>query len=74
MSEINPSKLAGLFDTLNEPLSIESLQEIDMLLMRINGKDCEACGAPDCRTFAEDVVRERASQKDCFLIGARGKR
>ncbi len=72
-SEINPSKLAGLFDTPNEPLSIESLQEIDMLLERINGKDCGACGAPDCRTFAEDVVRGRASQKDCFLIGARGK-
>jgi hypothetical protein len=32
--------------------------------------DCAACGAPDCRTFAEDIVRGRASLQDCLWISA----
>ncbi|UCF91208.1 MAG: 4Fe-4S binding protein [Desulfobacterales bacterium] len=51
-----------------EPLTIASLQEIDTLLEKIQGKDCALCGAPNCRTFAEDVVRSRASLRDCFLM------
>jgi Na+-translocating ferredoxin:NAD+ oxidoreductase RNF subunit RnfB len=34
----------------------------------IHGNDCASCGAPDCRTFAEDVVRGEANLKDCFRI------
>jgi len=42
------------------------------ILEQIQGKDCAACGAPDCRTFAEDVVRERADVNDCLVLCARG--
>jgi ArsR family metal-binding transcriptional regulator len=31
------------------------------------------CGAPDCRTFAEDVVRGKVTLDECILVLARGK-
>ncbi|QTA87403.1 4Fe-4S domain-containing protein [Desulfonema magnum] len=67
------AKTACLFSIQEEPLSIEELMEIDNILERIHGMDCSACGAPDCRTFAEDVVRGEASLDDCVVLRARGK-
>jgi len=32
--------------------------------------DCGACGAPTCRSFAEDVVLERAPLEDCLVLAA----
>ena len=71
-AEAKPSKLQQLFGAQNEPLSIESLQEIERLLEHIHGIDCAACGAPDCRTFAEDVVRGMTSLDECLILHARG--
>jgi hypothetical protein len=70
-AEINASKLQQLFGTRRDPLSIQSLQEIDKLVDRIQGYNCAACGAPDCRRFAEDVVRGLSSLDDCLVMGAR---
>jgi Na+-translocating ferredoxin:NAD+ oxidoreductase RNF subunit RnfB len=69
-TEKNPSKLTRLFGASKEALSLDSLQEIESVVARLKGTDCMACGAPDCRTFAEDVVRGQAALKDCFIIGA----
>jgi Na+-translocating ferredoxin:NAD+ oxidoreductase RNF subunit RnfB len=55
------------------PLSLSQLNEIDNLLETIQGTDCAACGAPDCRTFAEDVVRGNASVEDCLFLKVRGE-
>jgi Na+-translocating ferredoxin:NAD+ oxidoreductase RNF subunit RnfB len=46
------------------------MQEIEKVMELIEGTDCSACGAPDCRTFAEDVVRGDANLKDCLFVGA----
>ena len=35
------------------------------------GIDCGACGAPNCRAFAEDVVRGVASRADCIVERSR---
>ncbi len=66
-------KLACAFGAQKKPLSIEELQEIDSLLELIQGMDCSACGAPNCRAFAEDVVRGKASLADCLVFQARKK-
>jgi Na+-translocating ferredoxin:NAD+ oxidoreductase RNF subunit RnfB len=29
--------------------------------------DCGSCGAPNCRAFAEDVVRGKADINDCRI-------
>ena len=69
----SPSKLINLFGAQKEALSIESLQKIESILEIIHGTDCAACGAPDCQTFAEDIVRGNASLKDCLWLSARSK-
>ncbi|MCP4345887.1 MAG: hypothetical protein GY795_10225 [Desulfobacterales bacterium] len=66
------SELARMFGAKKAPLSIDNLQEIEMLVNIIDGMDCSACGAPDCRTFAEDVVRGEASPEECLVLRARG--
>ncbi|RCW53991.1 [Fe-Fe] hydrogenase large subunit C-terminal domain-containing protein [Halanaerobium sp. ST460_2HS_T2] len=59
----NVSKLDSDFKKAMQKL--EQLQkEIDIL----PGLDCAACGAPDCKTFAEDVVNGRASRADCIFM------
>ena len=73
-TEKRPSRLLNLFGEQKEGLSIESMQKIEKILEGIQGRDCAACGAPDCRTFAEDVVRGSASMKDCLWVRAQRKK
>ncbi len=73
-SEKKPSKLTRLFGAHKEALSIESVRQIEKVIDLIKGTDCTACGAPDCRTFAEDVVRGDATLKECLLVGAQAKK
>jgi iron only hydrogenase large subunit-like protein len=73
-SEKKPAKLTSLFGAHKEALSIDSMRKIEKVLELIKGKDCTACGAPDCRTFAEDVVRGDAVLKECLFVDAQKKR
>jgi len=70
-TEKGPAKLIELYGARRDALSIGSLHEIEKILELLKGADCAACGAPDCRTFAEDVVRGSASLKDCIWLSAR---
>jgi iron only hydrogenase large subunit-like protein len=38
------------------------------LLARLPRKDCGACGAPDCATLVEDVLRDEAKIDDCVFL------
>ncbi len=38
------------------------------LLARLPRKDCAACGAPDCATLADDILRGEASLDDCVFL------
>ena len=64
----DPSKLTTLFGARKKALSIDAMQKIEKVMELIKGTDCTACGAPDCRTFAEDVVRGAAKLNDCVYI------
>jgi len=68
--EKSPAKLIELYGTRQDALSLESLQEIEEIMELLRDTDCAACGAPDCRTFAEDIVRGSASLQDCLWISA----
>ncbi|MEJ6951840.1 [Fe-Fe] hydrogenase large subunit C-terminal domain-containing protein [Natronospora cellulosivora (SeqCode)] len=43
---------------------IQLEKEIDLL----PGLDCAACGAPDCKTLAEDIVNGRGKRSDCIFV------
>ena len=51
-------------------MSLEEARRIETVLEVIEGRDCGACGSPDCLTFAEDVVRGNASLTDCIWLHA----
>jgi uncharacterized Fe-S cluster-containing protein len=45
--------------------AIQKARKRTRLFRRLPHKDCGACGAPDCRTLAEDVIRGLADLADC---------
>ena len=47
--------------------SMRMLSEIQKIRETLPGIDCGSCGAPNCRAFAEDVVRGRADIIDCII-------
>jgi len=67
-SRIKHRELAGIYKSPKRKLTITQMEKIEKLVTRIHGNDCAACGAPACRTFAEDVVRGDADLKDCFKV------
>jgi hypothetical protein len=69
----DPEKLIRLFGAEEEYMSIEAIQQVDSIMEHLQGRDCSACGAPNCRTFAEDVVRGEASMEVCFLLNTKLK-
>ena len=69
LADKDPAKLIQMFGSHAKPMSIETVQKVDEILERINGHDCAVCGAPTCKTFAEDVVKGEASLNECVLLG-----
>ncbi len=66
----SPAKLMNLYGNKKEALSIESMQEIEQIKELLRDTDCAACGAPDCHTFAEDIVRGTGKLEECLWISA----
>ena len=62
------STLTTLFGNRKPALSLEQMQQIEQIHDRTTGWCCGACGAPDCLTFAEDVVRGQTELDDCTWI------
>ncbi len=67
-TEVMPTEMREKYAINEPPLTIEQMQQIEQILQQTAGNDCGACGAPDCQTFAEDVVRGYASLEDCYRI------
>jgi iron only hydrogenase large subunit-like protein len=45
--------------------AIQKARRRTRIVKQLPGKDCGACGAPDCRTLADDIVRGQAALGDC---------
>jgi Na+-translocating ferredoxin:NAD+ oxidoreductase RNF subunit RnfB len=54
--------------------NIERQNKVENLLRELPGMECGACGSPDCRTFAEDLVDGRARLEDCVWRQDRQRR
>lgn len=61
--------ITRLSDSIAESMRI--MADIQKFKQTLPGIDCGSCGAPNCRAFAEDVMRNRASADDCPIITAR---
>lgn len=49
-------------------VAIQKRQEIEDLIPLLGGRECGACGAPDCRTLARDIVIGEAHMNDCVFV------
>lgn len=48
--------------------SMRMMAEIQRIRETLPGIDCGACGSPNCRAFAEDIVRGTASADKCCVL------
>ena len=61
-----PEQVDRLDDSMEQALKkLDQLEEEKEILP---GLDCASCGAPDCETLAEDIVRGLASRTDCIFM------
>ncbi len=49
--------------------AIRKAKRRDKIAAGLPRKDCGVCGAPDCRTLADDIVRGLARLTDCPFVG-----
>ncbi|MBU1172516.1 MAG: 4Fe-4S binding protein [Proteobacteria bacterium] len=70
--KISPQELKKLGGKKEKTFSFDELRKIEEIVGIIDGKDCGACGSPDCRTFAEDILRGDASPHECVYLKIRG--
>ncbi len=47
--------------------SLRMMSDIQKIRSGLPGIDCGACGAPNCRAFAEDIVRGNAERSGCVV-------
>jgi Na+-translocating ferredoxin:NAD+ oxidoreductase RNF subunit RnfB len=66
---LTSAKMEKIFGQKKEPLTIAELTKINRIYNQLPRFNCSACGAPDCLTFAEDVVRGRATLLECRVLG-----
>jgi ferredoxin len=54
--------------------AIKRQGQVEKTLKLLPGKECGACGSPDCRTFAEDLVDGRTSLEKCVFMKMHSER
>jgi iron only hydrogenase large subunit-like protein len=48
--------------------ALQKLQLKEKLINKLPGIDCGICGAPDCKTLADDIARDKAKLADCQFL------
>ena len=57
--------ISRLSDSMQE--SMRMMSEIQKLKKELPGIDCGSCGAPNCRAFAEDIVKGHTTLENCLI-------
>src|SRR4030042_2403492 len=63
--EVKPKPFPAL--DRNRSKAIKKIQQIDRIFKKLPKIDCGLCGSPDCKQFAEDVVRNEAKMEKCIF-------
>jgi iron only hydrogenase large subunit-like protein len=58
----------------NRLRALQKLKQKEKMIKRLPGIDCGLCGAPDCKTFADDIARGEAKLSDCHFINKKKKK
>ncbi len=65
--DIKPKPFPPLDPDKNE--AIKKLKKKEKILKSLPGINCGVCGAPDCESFAEDLVRNEPGPRTCVYLG-----
>lgn len=63
---VEPLEVLKLDDDFMKAMHM--MEEIEKIQERLPGLDCGSCGAPSCRSLAEDIVRGKANEMDCIFL------
>jgi hypothetical protein len=63
--KISPQELKRIGGQKEKTFTFDELKQIERIVGIIDGKNCSACGSPDCRTFAEDLLKGEVEIKEC---------
>ncbi|MDL2221026.1 4Fe-4S binding protein [Parabacteroides sp. OttesenSCG-928-N08] len=47
---------------------LNKMEQVRRLMCYLPGIDCGACGSPNCKSLAEDIVRKEAQFSDCIFM------
>lgn len=64
--EIKSIQLGHLDSNMEK--AMKKLLQLEKEIEALPGLDCAACGAPDCKTLAEDIVNGKANPSDCIFL------
>ncbi|MBA4389834.1 MAG: ferredoxin [Syntrophus sp. (in: bacteria)] len=62
---IRPNAIMTLDKDVSKALI--KMEHLDQLTDELPGLDCGACGSPNCRALAEDIIRGIAFETDCVI-------
>ncbi|MCH5315592.1 MAG: 4Fe-4S binding protein [Eubacterium sp.] len=54
--------------------SMRMMADIQKIKNNLPGIDCGACGAPSCRAYAEDIVKNKLNFDGCLIMNERSRR
>ncbi len=63
---LEPRPAQPLHEDMGQAMQLMLRQE--EILHRLPGLDCGACGSPNCKSLAEDIVRGWTTEMDCIFI------
>ncbi|MGI6718756.1 MAG: [Fe-Fe] hydrogenase large subunit C-terminal domain-containing protein [Bacteroidales bacterium] len=66
VNPVKPRKHLGLDGDLS--VALKKMEKIHKYTCFLPGFDCGACGAPDCHSFARDVVNKEAQLSNCVFM------
>jgi iron only hydrogenase large subunit-like protein len=62
---IQPRRIGVLDEDVSKALV--KMERLDAITASLPGLDCGACGSPNCRALAEDIIRGAAFDTDCII-------
>jgi hypothetical protein len=68
-SEVKPKPFPPL--DKDRAKALKKLKLKEEIIKKLPGDNCGVCGAPDCKTLADDIVRNRAKLTDCRFFKGR---
>lgn len=66
IKQVEPRSMLKLDEDFEKALF--KMQQIKKITEYLPGLDCGGCGAPSCRTLAEDTVQGKAHTSDCIFV------